>query len=356
VIIAGAFAASARRELVTFAETYGVGVYSAFRRQDVFPNDHSNYLGHLTLGTPEACLRSLEAADLVLVLGARLDEITTQSFRLPSRHTEVIHVDLDPAVPGAAMHADWAVTADVAELLKGLLARGFHADRDWSDGHRTYLAASTPSLRPSEDGVDPAAVMEAMIAHLPSDSIITNDAGNFSVFVHAYWRYTSPRSELAPTSGAMGYGIPAGVGAALADTAGRTVVAVAGDGGFLMTGQEIETAVRYGLNLIVVVFRNGMYGTIAMHQLKNMGRVAGVSIGAVDIAGFARSLGARGYSVDREDQLAFAFSEAVLRGGVSVIDVRVDPELTTPTKRLSTLAELAVVPAVSHTPERTSVD
>ena len=291
-------------------------------------------------------MRSLEDADLVLVLGARLDEITTQSFRLPLRTAEVIHVDLDPAIPGAAMHADWAVTAEVKALLKELLATGFHADHDWSDGHGTYLTASTPVRRPSTDGVDPAAVMEAMNQYLPPDSIITNDAGNFSVFVHAYWRYTTPRSELAPASGAMGYGIPAGVAAALTDSAGRTVVAVVGDGGFLMTGQEIETAVRCGLNLIVVVFRNGMYGTIAMHQLKNLGRVAGIAIGAVDIAGFARSLGAHGISVEHEDQLASAFGEAVRRGGVSVIDIQVDPELTTPTKRLSALVELAVVPAI----------
>ena len=348
VVIAGAFAQSARAELIAFAETFGVGVYSAFRRQDVVPNDHPNYLGHLTLGTPEACVQCLHDADVVVVLGARLDEITTQSFRFPLRTAEVIHVDLDPAVPGAAMHADWAVTAEVKALLKELQATGVHADRDWSDGHRTYLTASTPVRRPSTDGVDPAAVMEAMNQHLPADAIITNDAGNFSVFVHAYWRYTAARSELAPASGAMGYGIPAGVAAALADPDGRTVVAVVGDGGFLMTGQEIETAVRCGLNLIVVVFRNGMYGTIAMHQLKNLGRVAGITIGAVDIAGFGRSLGAHGISVEREDHLAAAFEEAVRRGGVSVIDIRVDPELTTPTRRLSALAAPTPVHAL-HT-------
>jgi acetolactate synthase-1/2/3 large subunit len=346
VVIAGAFAQSARGELVAFADTFGVGVYSAFRRQDVFPNDHPNYLGHLTLGTPEACLRSLEDADLVLVLGARLDEITTQSFRLPLRTAEVIHVDLDPAVPGAAMHADWAVTAEVKALLNELLATTIEADRDWSDGHQAYLTASTPVRRPGTGGVDPAAVMEAMIQYLPRDSIITNDAGNFSVFVHAYWRYTAARSELAPTSGAMGYGIPAGVAAALADPAGRKVVAVAGDGGFLMTGQEIETAVRCGLDLIVVVFRNGLYGTIAMHQLKNLGRVAGVDIGTVDIAGFSRSLGAHGFSVEHEDQLAAAFEEALRLGGISVIDIRVDPELTTPTKLLSELAGPTPVHAI----------
>src|SRR5262249_8646074 len=190
------------------------------------------------------------------------------------------------------------------------------------------LAASPPERRDPAVGVGPAAVMESMRKHLSADSIITNDAGNFSVFLHACWRYTAPNSQLAPASGAMGYGIPAGVAAAVATSDLRTVVAVAGDGGFLMSGQEVETAVRYGLNLIVVVFRNGMYGTIAMHQLKNLGRVAGVAIGDVDIAMFARSLGAHGVTVEREDQLDPAFTEAVQRGGVSVIDIQVDPDLT----------------------------
>jgi acetolactate synthase-1/2/3 large subunit len=338
VVIAGAHAQAARDDLIEFAEVFGVGIYSAFRRQDVFPNDHPNYLGHLTLGTAASCLRCLEDADLVVVLGARLDEITTQSFRLPLRSAEVIHVDLDPAVPGAAMHADWAVTADVRALLKGLLDIDDRISaRDWTAGHQAYLAASTPARRPATNGVDPAAVLEAMREYLPADSIITNDAGNFSVYLHAYWRFTAPHSQLAPSSGAMGYGIPAGVGAALADTKGRTVVAVAGDGGFLMSGQEIETAVRYGLNMIVIVFRNGMYGTIAMHQLKSLGRVAGITIGDVDLATFARSLGALGVTVEREEQLAGAFTAALQHPGVSVIDVHVDAELTTPTKRLSTL-------------------
>jgi acetolactate synthase-1/2/3 large subunit len=330
VIIAGAGAQSARTELISFAETYDLGVYAAFRRQDVFPNDHPNYLGHLTLGTPPPCLRSLEAADVVLVLGARLDEVTSQSFRLPARHTEVIHVDADPSVPGAALPADWAVTADVGALLAELTARAPETpDRDWTIGHDAYLAASTPRRRATKDGIDPAAVLEAMIAQLPADAIITNDAGNFSTFVHSYWRYTAPRSQLGPVSGAMGYAVPAAVAAAIGN-AHRTVVATVGDGGFLMSGIEVETAVRHGLNMIVVVFRNGLYGTIAMHQLRELGRTSAVAIGTVDIAGLARSLGARGIAVNSERDLRPALSIALDRRGVTVLDVRVDTDLATP--------------------------
>jgi acetolactate synthase-1/2/3 large subunit len=339
VIIAGGGARNARAQLVEFADAYGVGVYAAFRRQDVFPNDHPNYLGHLTIGTPASCLRALEDADLVVVLGARLDEITTQSFRLPARGAQVIHIDVDPSIPSAAMGADRAVVADPGPLLRALAGRAQVTDiRDWSAGHIAYLKASTPNRRATSDGVDPAAVLACMSEVLPADTIITNDAGNFSAFVHSYWRFNEPFSQLAPISGAMGYGVPAGVAAAIASN-GRTVVATAGDGGFLMSGQEIETAVRYGLDLIVVVFRNGLYGTIAMHQQRLLGRTAGIDIGAVDIAGFARSLGARGISVDHENQLEPALIAALGGHGVTVLDVRVDPDLTTPTTTFSALRQ-----------------
>ena len=352
VIIAGSGAQGARAELIGFAETYGLGVYAAFRRQDVFPNDHPNYLGHLTIGTPPRCLQSLEAADLALILGARLDEVTSQSFRLPGPQTEVIHVDVDPSVPGAAVPAHWAVTADTGALLTELTAVApAKSGRNWTAGHHAYLEASTPRRRATTDGIDPAAVLEAMTAQLPADAIITNDAGNFSTFVHAYWRYVSPRSQLGPTSGAMGYAVPAAVAAAAAQD-GRAVVAAVGDGGFLMTGLEVETAVRYGLKMMVVVFRNGLYGTIAMHQLRQLGRTSGTQIGAVDIAGLARSLGARGVTIEHEGELAAAFSMALASPGVTVLDICVDTDLATPATAFSELggrgSDGASLPAGVH--------
>lgn len=339
VVIAGVGARSAREELVAFADRFDVGVYAAFRRQDVFPNDHPRYLGHLTLGSPPALLDALRDADLVLVLGARLDEVTTQGFRLPQPGTEVIHIDVDPLTPGAAVAADWAVCADIGAVLVALLAQDGSPSvrRDWGRGHGTYLDVSTPRRRPASVGVDPAAVLEAMRRVLPPDAVVASDAGNFSVFLHACWRYAA-RSQLAPVSGAMGYGVPAGIAAALV-TPDRPVVVVAGDGGFLMTGQELETAVRLGVRLVVIVFRNGVYGTIAMHQLRSCGRTAGVAIGEVDLAGFARSLGGQGISVEKEEALDEALTAALAHDGVTLIDVRTDPDLTTPTSRLSALTD-----------------
>ncbi len=171
---------------------------------------------------------------------------------------------------------------------------------------------------------------------LPADSIVTNDAGNFSVFLHRYWRYDHARTQLAATNGAMGYGVPAAVAAKLAAPE-RTVVACCGDGGFLMTGQEIETAVRYGAPMVVIVFRNGMHGTIAMHQAREMGRTAGTEIGPVDLAGFARSLGASGRTVRDPGDLAPALEEALAAGTVALVDVVTDPDLINPSARLSDL-------------------
>jgi len=179
-----------------------------------------------------------------------------------------------------------------------------------------------------------------MLESLPEDALLTNDAGNFSVFIHRYWRYNHPRTQLASTNGAMGYGVPAAVAAKLA-APGRTVVACCGDGGFLMTGQEIETAVRYGAPMIVIVFRNGLQGTIAMHQKRDLGRTAGIEIGEVDLAGYARSLGAEGYTVRDPDDLAPALRDARASDAVSLLDVVTDPDIITPSARLSKMYEQA---------------
>ena len=342
VVIAGGGARGdrAREALVSFAEAFGVGVYAAFRRQDVFPNEHPLYLGHLTLGAAPAALGALEEADLVLVVGCRLSEITTQSYELPGTDQGVIQVDLDPAEVGAVVPVERGIVADAGAALEAFTA---HApsprpQRDWSGAHAAYLDLSTVPPSRSEGGIDPAEVVGAMREVLPPDSIVTNDAGNFSVFLHRYWRYNHPRTQLASTNGAMGYGVPAVVAAKLAAPE-RSVVACCGDGGFLMTGQEIETAVRYGAPMVVVVFRNGMHGTIAMHQRREMGRTAGTEIGEVDLAGFARSLGASGFTVRDPGGLAPALEEALASETVALLDVVTDPDLINPTARLSELTE-----------------
>ena len=338
VVIAGGGARDAREALVRFVQAYRTGVYAAFRRQDVFPNDHPLYLGHLTLATAPETLTSLEEADLVVVVGCRLSEVTTQSYSLPRENQAVIQIDAEPGEVGATVPVERGIVSDARAALEALVERAPDAPgRDWTGAHDAYLRFSEPSESRSEAGIDPAEVVVALKEVLPGDAILTNDAGNFSVFLHRYWRYNEPRTQLAATNGAMGYGVPAAVAAKLAAPE-RTVVALCGDGGFLMTGQELETAVRHGLDVTVVVFRNGLHGTIAMHQARDTGRMAGSGIGPVDLAGFARSLGARGHTVTDSNDLESALRDAISHPGVSLVDVVTDPDLISPTARLSELA------------------
>src|ERR687893_1059235 len=338
VVIAGGGAQGARESLISFSEARGAGVYAAFRRQDVFPNEHPNYLGHLTLGTPQETLKTLEEADLILVVGCRLSEVTTQSYSLPGGEQAVIQIDIDPNEVRATVSAEIGLVSDAGTALAALAEQAPSSPpaRDWAEGHRAYLDSSTIPPDRAREGIDPARVVGAMRETLPEDALLTNDAGNFSVFIHRYWRYNHPGTQLASTNGAMGYGVPAAVAAKLA-APDRTVVACCGDGGFLMTGQEMETAVRYGAPITVVVFRNGLQGTIAMHQQRDLGRTAGVDIGEVDLAGYARSLGAEGYTVREPGELAPALQGALASDKVSLLDVVTDPDIITPSARLSEL-------------------
>jgi acetolactate synthase I/II/III large subunit len=336
VVIAGGGAQGARESLISFSEAWGAGVYAAFRRQDVFPNEHPNYLGHLTLGTPQEILKTLEEADLVLVVGCRLSEVTTQSYSLPCGDQAVIQIDIDPNEVGSTVSAEIGMVSDAGTALAALAEQAPSSPPgwDWAEGHRAYLDSSTIPPARAREGIDPARVVGAMREALPEDALLTSDAGNFSVFIHRYWRYNFPRTQLAPTNGAMGYGVPAAVAAKLAAPE-RTVVACCGDGGFLMTGQEIETAVRYGAAITVVVFRNQLHGTIAMHQKRALGRTAGVEIGEVDLAGYARSLGAEGHTVRDPDGLAPAMEAALASDTVTLIDVVTDPDVISPSTTLS---------------------
>jgi acetolactate synthase I/II/III large subunit len=338
VVIAGGGARDAREALISFAESWGAGVYAAFRRQDVFPNEHPNYLGHLTLGAPPETLKALQESDLILVVGCRLSEVTTQSYSLPRVDQAVIQVDVDPDEVGATVPAEVGMVSDARSALAAFdaLAPRELPSRHWTEAHGAYLDSSTIPQARSSEGIDPSQVVDAMLETLPADALLTNDAGNFSIFIHRYWRYNHPHTQLASTSGAMGYGVPAAVAAKLA-APNRTVVALCGDGGFLMTGQEMETAVRYGAPITVVVFRNGLQGTIAMHQKRDLGRTAGVEIGEVDLAGYARSLGAEGYTIRDPDELAPALKGALASDKVSLLDVVTDPDIITPSARLSEL-------------------
>ncbi|HEY1627266.1 MAG TPA: thiamine pyrophosphate-dependent enzyme [Streptosporangiaceae bacterium] len=332
VLIAGAGARPAPAELTAVAEAYAVGVYAAFRRQDVFPNDHPNYLGHLGFGNEDGCLAALREADLVLVAGSRLSEVTTSGYTLPPPTAEVIQIDVDAAVIGSTVPAALGVVCDVGDALRELLAVAGQIqvpDRDWSRAHAAYMAASRLPPPRSAEPVNPSQVIGAMRAVLPEQAVIANDAGNFATFLHQYWPFRYPRSQVAPANGAMGYGVAGAIGAKLA-APHRPVVGVAGDGGFAMSAMEIETAVREDVDVTLIVLSNGLHGTIAMHQARAYGRLAGVRIGQIEVAGIARSLGAAGIKVDDAADLADALAEAYSTPGPAVVEVRTDPLLISP--------------------------
>jgi acetolactate synthase-1/2/3 large subunit len=336
VMIAGGGARDARDALVAVAERFGLGVYASFRRQDVFPNEHPSYCGPLVLVTPPETLRALEDADVVLVVGCRLSEITTQGYRLPLPDQRVIQIDIEPASVGAVVPVEVGLVADAAEALTAILDHapdGPPVGRDWSAAHDAFLAVSALP-EPTPGSLHPAAVIGALGEVFPQTVVLVNDAGNFSIFAHRYWRFSHPRTQVGPTSGAMGYGVPGGIGAKLADPS-REVVALVGDGGFLMTGQELETAVRYDVPFTTVVFRNGLYGTIALHQARAFHRTVAVDIGEVDIAAVARGYGAEAWSVSTSDELVDALTAARACGRPAVVDCLVDPDVLSPSDRLS---------------------
>lgn len=336
IVIAGEGASRARDDLVNFAEFFGTGVYTSFRRQDVFPNDHPLYLGHLGFETPDEILEGLRRADLLIVLGSRLDEVTTQGYSLPVT-CDVVQIDVDPYAHGSVMPVRIEIVASCDAAIKMLLSGGTSRQAsDWSAARAAYIRWSTIPPSRSDDSIDPATVFSGMEKVFPPDVILTNDAGNFSAYLHRYWSFKSPTTQVAPANGAMGYAVPSAIGAKLA-APDRTVVALAGDGGFLMSAQEIETAVRYSIPIVVVVFRNGLQGTIAMHQAKAFGRMTGIEISDVDIVGYARSLGAHGIGVTTEQDLSAVLSEAMEAEEVVVLDIATDPDLITPSSRLSEL-------------------
>jgi acetolactate synthase-1/2/3 large subunit len=340
VVIVGGRARSARDELIAAADELALPVYNAFRRQDAFPENHARYAGHLGLGIPERQLDALERADLVLALGTQLDEVTTQSYRYPTLAQTLVMVGTGLGET-RKRGLTFRVESEVEPFLRELRAIAKPRPRRASAANAVVHTFMTPPDTSRNVRVHPVDVIRTLRRLAPEDTIVTSDAGNFAQFMHRYWCFTAPRSQLGPSNAATGYAVPAAVAAKLAEPR-RTVVAMVGDAGTLMTGQEIETAVRHRVPIIVVVFQNGLHGAFAMHQAKAHRRLSGVSIDLVDFALWARGLGAAGYTVDDREELEGIVASALVRQRPCVIDVRTDPDVVTPEIRLSAL--LAATP------------
>lgn len=337
VVIVGGGAAHSGSHLVPALEALAAPVYSAFRRQGLFPEDHPQYAGHLGLGVPGELLRALDAADVIVALGARMDEITSQRFRYPRGVQCLISVGEAASSyrqPGMVVTVDVPITP----FLRAIRTMSFPHRDSIRAAHAAADDYRTPPDPEQGPGVHPATVIRRLRTMVPADTIVTNDAGNFGGFLHRYWCFGHGMTQLAPANGAMGYAVPAAVAAKIASPH-RTVIAMVGDGGLLMTGQEIETAVRFDAAVVVVVFQNHLYGTIAMHQARVFGRLAGVEIGPLDVAAWARGLGAVGLTVDHSSELESVLSRALSCGKPCVVDVRTDPDQISTDATLSELVE-----------------
>lgn len=329
-----------------FAETQRIPVGCEFRSQDLFDNAHPNYAGDVGIGINPRLAERIKAADLLIVLGARLGEITTSGYGLiagPVPAQRLVHIYPEAEELGRVYHADLMINATVSTMTS-VLAGWARVTRD---GVAAHVAAANADYRAwQERRENPGAVqMWDVLQHLdrvlPPDAIITNGAGNYTIWVHRFHRYRGFRTQLAPASGAMGYGVPAGI-AAKALYPERTVVTFAGDGCYLMTGQELATAVQYQLNVIIIVVNNNMFGTIRMHQEREYpARVHGTLLVNPDFAALARAFGAHGELVETTEQFGPAFERARAAGKPALIEIRIDPEAITPNATLQSIRSAA---------------
>ncbi|HEX8193193.1 MAG TPA: thiamine pyrophosphate-binding protein [Allosphingosinicella sp.] len=341
-IVGGAgWCSSATSLFAQFAERIGLPVAAAFRRQDAYPNTGPVYAGNLGYGPNPKLVQRVKDADLLLVAGARLGEATTDGYTLvtPDHPGQIlVHVHPDPEELGRVYRTDLPICADMLEFAK--LAAHWELDAPLSfsgaDAHDDYLDWTTP--QPTGAALDLGQCVAAMREAIGGDqAIICNGAGNFSGWWHRFWRYGAMRSQLAPTNGSMGYGVPAAVAAALRFPV-RTAIAVAGDGDFLMNGQELATAVQYGADVLVIVVDNGSYGTIRMHQERDYPeRVSGTTLRSPDFAALARAYGGWAETVERTEEFAPALARALGERGVRLLHLKTDVEQITAATTISKL-------------------
>ena len=327
-IVGGAgWDAAASHYFRTWAERIGLPVACAFRRQDAIANDSPVWAGNLGYGPNPKLTQRIRDADLLIVVGPRLGEATTDGYTLitPDHPGQtLVHVHPDPNELNRVYKTCLPICADMREFAE--LAAFWEDDvLDFDAGvqaHAEWLAWSTPG--PNGAALDLGQCVTAMRETLPGDSILCNGAGNFSGWWHRYWPYAGPVSQLAPTAGAMGYGLPAGIAAALREPA-RQVVVLAGDGDFLMNGQELSTAVRYGCDLLVLVIDNGAYGTIRMHQEREYpDRLSATDLVNPDFAALARAHGAWAETVETTGNFAPALTRAQNAKSVRLLHLKTD--------------------------------
>lgn len=332
---------TATESLVALAERLALPVAVSFRRQMLFPNEHPNYIGDLNTAASPELKAYVKSADAILLLGSRMSEIASQSYDLleiPVPAQRLIHVHPDPSELGRVYSPERGIACAAPEFLSAVLAQAPDRAPDREAilaPLRDALAARSVPPAGTGNGVDLGAVVSYLNDALPDNAVLTNGAGNYATWLQRFYKFNRFGTQLAPTSGSMGYGVPAAVGAARLDPS-RPAVAFAGDGCFLMHGQEFATAVQYDLPVIVIVADNGMFGTIRMHQERDYpSRVVGTGLKNPDFADYARAFGGHGERVETTEDFAPAFERAMASGKPAILHCLTDPEALTIDRTLS---------------------
>jgi acetolactate synthase-1/2/3 large subunit len=329
--------------LETWVDANTLPVAASFRRQDLLDNSHRCYVGHLSLGMPPYLAKRVRSADLVIALGSRLGDVSTGSYTLipiPRNGQRLIHIYPGAEELGRVHQPDVAIHSSPALFASALTQLDPISDPPWeswtTETRREFLEfTGVPQKARPPNGVDLTEVVGYLAKTLPADAMISNGAGNYTVWVHRFFKYKRRGTELAPTSGAMGYGFPAAIAAKLRYPE-RLSVCFAGDGCFLMYAQELATAVQYGAAIIVIVVNNGMYGTIRMHQERRFpGRVSGTELPGPDFVALAKSFGAYAEKVEATEAFVGAFNRAVETGRPALLELAVDRNQITPDRRLA---------------------
>jgi acetolactate synthase I/II/III large subunit len=332
--------------LQRWIEANGFPVGTSFRCQDLFDNRSANYAGDVGIGINPKLAQRIKDADVLLVIGARLGEMTTSAYSLvesPVPKQILIHVHAGAEELGRVYRPALPINSGMAQFVWALEKISF-AKASWGADTKAlrddYLDWSKSHRIPGE--LQYGEVIEWLSERLPQDTIVAGGAGNFAGWLHRHFRYKGFRTQLGSTNGSMGYGLPAAIAAKLAQPK-RAVLGVCGDGDFLMTGQELATAVQYGAPFVTLVVNNGLYGTIRMHQEREYpGRVFGTSLQNPDFAAYARAFGAHGETVVRTADFEGAFERAWSCGKPALIELKIDPEAITPATTLSAIREKAL--------------
>ena len=336
VIVGGSgWSAESSAQLTRFCVNNNLPVVAGFRSQDIFDNRLEQYLGDLSPGSNPALTQRVEQADLLLVIGDRLSEITTKAYtalKIPVPDQTLVHVFPGPEDLGSVYNPHLPLLSSVSRFTEALETIPSLDPSPWTEwtkgGREAYEEFQKGRTKPH--GLDIAAIIKHLSESLPEDAIITNGAGNYNIWLHRFFRYKGFGTQIAPKSGSMGYGLPAAIAAKLRHP-GRTVVALAGDGCFMMASPDFATAVQNRLGIIVIIVNNGIYGTIRMHQERHYpGRPSGTSLENPDFAMLARSHGVFGTVVEHEDQFPEALEQALGSGGPAIIELRVSDRQLTP--------------------------